>query len=1062
MNVLTKATCSLYWLASITSRNTPMIGKGFSQLQNVTREIASPENTFSDIKLYVEKRVEELDIDRIEYRQKVTLSIVEKSEGCFLWVVLVLEELENAFSESEIDRILMEVPMGMDSLYKRTLEGMSQVPRGKSLAKAILMWSTSATRVLTLKELEVALRIQTKDDGIFALEKLISSTCGNLVYVDRHKKVRMIHHTAREYLMRDEILDSEFAIRSCDTHGELADTCLQYLNCDEMKAPRSRKLITSTEQRTRNRSLFADYACKSFSDHLTKADATNDTHMVLLEKFFRSNVLSWIEAVVAKGTLSLLILTAKNLRNFLESRKMNGGSVGGSFQLVTDWATDLVRIVAKFGRNLLESPTAIYWLIPAFCPSESPLKIQSMSFKGGLSVTGLSNAVWNDRLACNNNGSDRTRSVARNDKHFAVGLSSGKIHLYFQDTCQEFRILKPSGQQDPARLMVFNTSGNLLLCAGVRIIRLWNLTNGTEVWSSTSSIPPVAVMFSQADTTVISISNRHSTTTHESSTGKIISSIIRHISTDAQQLGLRRLIDHATFSFDHNLVAVVYRGQPMAIYNMDDNDFFGSCACARVQETRDGRGDIAPLSIIFNPNSQLDLIAALYLDGDLALYDTVDLELIKLVHGADAKCLAASPAGRTLATGDAGGIIQIYDFETLKLLYRIVTADQTILSMLFSTDGMRILDIRGTHSNIWEPSVLVKEDATESESAIDTCTVDPKTADSRELHEKGGITVVAVHPTKNIIFAGIEDGSVIIYDSTTGTRIRTLCRHKVGVSILHIIFGHKSNILLTADTAARVLIWKISKDGDGLQSEDPWLDHRFPYNISQLLLNSTEDRILVSMGELCMLWNLTDTERPNASTRRVFNPRIWLNDEENSNEAIAIGQYSPYKMSVHSWVDLSDVFSTEMSDISSNDCFLNVWSAMKGQFFAEAATLVTKQSRRLVILNLSPEFTESAKLTPTKWLLPSEFRCIIGIYLDKLLFLDESAWICSIDLSETPQLVGVRTPPDEGDEKPITRHFFIPDDWLSTNSEIIFRVLANSNFLFVKGHEIAIISRALL
>jgi hypothetical protein len=418
----------------ITSRTTPMIQKGFSQLQNVTMETASPENTLGDIKLYVKKKVEELHIDRIEYRHKITSTIIEKSEGCFLWVVLVLDELENAFSESEIDLILKEVPVGMEPLYERTLEGMSKTPRGKPLAKAILMWSTCATRALTLEELEAALRIQTKDEGIFALEKFISSTCGNLAYVDRYKKVRMIHQTAKEFLLRDD-LDSEFAIRGRDAHSALADTCLHYLNCHEMKAPRNRKLITPTEQRIKKRSLFADYACTSFSDHLRSADTTNDSYMVLLDKFFRSNVLSWIEAVAAKGTLSPLILTAKNLRGFLESRKKRGGPIGKHYQLVANWSTDLGRIAAKFGRHLLESPTFIYWLIPSFCPLESPIKVQFGSSHGGFSVTGLSNTVWNDRLACKTYSSEQACSTACSDKHFAVGLSSGVIHLYFQDTC---------------------------------------------------------------------------------------------------------------------------------------------------------------------------------------------------------------------------------------------------------------------------------------------------------------------------------------------------------------------------------------------------------------------------------------------------------------------------------------------------------------------------------------------------------------------------------------------------------------------------------------------------
>ncbi|PMD37923.1 WD40 repeat-like protein, partial [Hyaloscypha variabilis F] len=792
----------------ITSRTTPTIQKGFSQLQNVTMETASPENTLGDIKLYVKKKIEELHIDRIEYRHKITSTIIEKSEGCFLWVVLVLEELENAFSESEIDLILKEVPVGMDPLYERTLEGMSQASRGKPLAKAILMWSTCATRALTLEELEAALRIQTKDDGIFALEKFISSTCGNLAYVDRYKKVRMIHQTAKEFLLRDD-LDSEFAIRSRDTHSELADTCLHFLICDEMKAPRNRKLITPTEQRIKKRSPFADYACTSFSDHLRRADTTSDSYMILLDKFFRSNVLSWIEAVAAKGTLSPLILSAKNLRGFLESREKHRGPIGKHFQLAANWSTDLGRIAAKFGRNLLESPTSIYWLIPSFCPLESPIKVQFGSSHGGVSVTGLSNMVWNDRLACKNYGSEQAVSTACSDKHFAVGLSSGIIHLYFQDTCQEARVLKHSGRRDPAKFMAFDTSGDLLLCAGVRNIRLWNTTNGAEVWSTTLSIPPVAPKMLPY-TMIISISNQNAITTRDVSTGKIISSTTRQNPFETQQLGFRRPIDCAAVSLEHNLVSVVYRGLPIAIYTLDDNEFLGSCA--REEEAREGRGDIALLSMIFNPNPELNLIAALYLDGDLALYDTVELELVELVNGADAKSLAASPAGQTLATGDAGGVIQIYDFETLKLLYRIVAADQSLRSMSFSTDGMRLLDVRGTHSNIWEPSVLVRANATESESVSDTYPANPKTVGSRELYEKGDITSVATHPMENVIFGGIDDGSILIYDSNTGGQIKTLCRHKVGVSISHIVFGNKSNILVTADTSARVFVWKISKN----------------------------------------------------------------------------------------------------------------------------------------------------------------------------------------------------------------------------------------------------------
>ncbi|KAH8810734.1 NACHT and WD domain protein [Xylogone sp. PMI_703] len=786
-------------LIFVTSRTTPIIQKGFSQLRGVTIATASSEITISDIELYVTKKVEELHIDRTEYRRKMTSTIIEKSEGCFLWVALVLEELENAFTESDIELILKEIPVGMDPLYERALEGMSQVSRGKQLAKAILMWATCATRPLTLEELEAALQIQMKGEAIFGLEKFISSACGHLVYLDRFKKLRMIHHTAKEFLLRHD-LDSEFGIRSRDTNSELANTCLHYLICDQMKVPRNRKLIAPIEQRIKKRSPFAEYACNSFSDHLRKADATNDRYMILLDEFFRSNVLSWIEAIAARGTLSPLILTADNLQGFLESWNSHGQPIGEHIQLIANWSTDIGRIAVKFGKHLLESPTAIYWLIPPFCPAESPMKVQFGSSRGSLSTTGLSHMVWNDSLACKYYGSDQAVSTACSDKYFAVGLSSGIIHLYLQDSCQESKVLKHTGRQDSAKLIAFDTSGGLLLCAGVRSIRLWDIANGAEIWSSTLQVPPVAVLFSDDNTMVISISNQNSLTTRDVSMGKIISSMVRQNPFETQQPGFRRSIDCAALSLEHNLVSVVYRGLPIAIYTMDTNEFLGSCA--RVEEAREGRGDVAPLSMVFNPNPELNLIAALYPDGDLALYDTMELELFKLAHGADAKSLAVSPSGQLLATGDADGVIQIYDFKTLKLWHRIMAADQYIRSMSFSTDGMRLLDVRGTHCNIWEPSMLVRVHTTERDSVFSIYPATPRTLGSRVQYEQGDITAVATHPAENIIFCGIDDGSIIIYDSNTGRRIKTLCRHKVGVMISHIAFGNQSNVLITADTAA--------------------------------------------------------------------------------------------------------------------------------------------------------------------------------------------------------------------------------------------------------------------
>jgi hypothetical protein len=67
---------------------------------------------------------------------------------------------------------------------------------------------------------------------------------------------------------------------------------------------------------------------------------------------------------------------------------------------------------------------------------------------------------------------------------------------------------------------------------------------------------------------------------------------------------------------------------------------------------------------------------------------------------ANCHTLAASADGRLLAGGAGSGIVQIYEFDTLKLLYQIESSDFHIKQIAFSRDNLHFLDIRGSQCNI--------------------------------------------------------------------------------------------------------------------------------------------------------------------------------------------------------------------------------------------------------------------------------------------------------------------------------------------------------------------------
>ncbi|MCJ1390675.1 hypothetical protein MMC18_003536 [Xylographa bjoerkii] len=109
----------------ITSRKLPEIERGFVQLgQKVTPLEVLKSDTIEDIKLFIAARINDLPVDSDEDRTKLTDRILKKSEGSFLWVRLVMQELQHAWSEEGIEDILNEIPADMNMFYARTLESM--------------------------------------------------------------------------------------------------------------------------------------------------------------------------------------------------------------------------------------------------------------------------------------------------------------------------------------------------------------------------------------------------------------------------------------------------------------------------------------------------------------------------------------------------------------------------------------------------------------------------------------------------------------------------------------------------------------------------------------------------------------------------------------------------------------------------------------------------------------------------------------------------------------------------------------------------------------------------
>ena len=123
--------------------------------------------------------------------------------------------------------------VGLDSVYAQTLQRIREQKGDRSrLGVEVLMWVSHAERPLGIEELRHALAVEMDSTDLdpenIRPQDTILGSCLGLAVVDAETStVRLIHYTLQEYLSRPGIL--------LDAHKTLAESCLAYLNYEQVK-----------------------------------------------------------------------------------------------------------------------------------------------------------------------------------------------------------------------------------------------------------------------------------------------------------------------------------------------------------------------------------------------------------------------------------------------------------------------------------------------------------------------------------------------------------------------------------------------------------------------------------------------------------------------------------------------------------------------------------------------------------------------------------------------------------------------------------------------------------
>lgn len=269
-------------------------------------EITVETHNALDISAYIERRFKLGGLARPKNRKLLRKAIMDKANGVFLWVTLVVDEVLASWDDGKNIHYLLEqvdaVPLSLQALYSRMLESLS--PAEKQVTLRLFQWATLATKPLCLDEWRQILaitrtpspqslpewrksdyfmcdveqlqsRIKSISKGLLEVTKAgsnafdtvsIHARAGSLdLEQEENRTVHVIHESVRQFFLYGDgfmNLDPSVGPSSVGNgHLSIMSSCLDYIEMSELDAlVDGHKFSDQIETRNREDMLLATYS----------------------------------------------------------------------------------------------------------------------------------------------------------------------------------------------------------------------------------------------------------------------------------------------------------------------------------------------------------------------------------------------------------------------------------------------------------------------------------------------------------------------------------------------------------------------------------------------------------------------------------------------------------------------------------------------------------------------------------------------------------------------------------------------------------------------------------
>jgi WD40 repeat protein len=535
------------------------------------------------------------------------------------------------------------------------------------------------------------------------------------------------------------------------------------------------------------------------------------------------------------------------------------------------------------------------------------------------------------------------------------------------------------------------------------------------------------------------------------------------------------------FNSDATQIGVSYRGYALSVWSTSETRLIGRCKRSkqfRADHARPSANWFAVDRFTWNPVT--GHLIGCYKDGCVFKWHPVTEENQEAVASADE--VAAIADGKLFATSSSDGIVKIWNFDFFSVIYQLSSGD-LVSGLTFGPDCKRFYDLRGSAVNGCEPNSLIR--LSESDELLSDTASEKHAAMSVSHVSEASLVpfepvcALAAARGSNLYCAGDEDGMVNLYGAT-GNIALPLAKFPNFLNVDHLVWGEDGHQIVASDLGGDIIVkrLKFSDTVKGKIEMESFPSPRMKLEgraIHQLILKGDSTLLLICSHNQGDIWSLQEGAMHHSRLLQEDATRIWLNHPERDDLLLA---FSGSDVKTFRWTDLTEIAcseyqksrpSLEMSDdrepslmhlklsekFGSGQTTIFATRAMQTQDqghvlvkFSEGTMRRTSASRFLIFDNtaFNPDVAGQLSCIQVPVEVSSRVHIALGVFSgSRMVFLDDDLWLCTYKLRQTL------------DSLALTRHFFVPRDWVSAECLAECCVLEDGTFLVPRDGEVAVI-----